>query len=297
MTDVPEVSIVIRTKNEAAKIGDCLTALLAQDTVRRCEILVIDSGSTDGTLDICRRFPVRLHEIPPQAFNYGRALNLGARLARGRFFVSFTAHTVPLDDGWLERLLMHFDRDERVAGVYSREVPWPDTSPLEAARLHLRFPFQKRTFSLEEMPKEEDRKRLLQTVLFSNVASATLRKLVLRFPFPELSYAEDRAWAKIMLQQGYRIVYEPAAQVYHSHNETLPAYYRRQYLIGRSKWEVAQHSPSLLSIALTALGDLRGQVCFLHQTLPLGQQAYWTAKGLLYCIARIVAQTLGSHSL
>jgi len=297
MSDVPEVSIIIRTKNEAAKIEECLSALLAQDTPRRCEIIVIDSGSTDGTLEICRRFPVRLHEIPPQAFNYGGALNLGAQLARGRFFVSFTAHALPLDDRWLERLLIHLERDERVAGVYSRELPWPDASPLEAARLHLRFPAQGRTFSMEEMPEGEERQPLQPTLPFSNVASATLRELVLRFPFPELAYAEDRAWASMMLRRGYRIVYEPEARVYHSHNEALPAYYRRQYLIGRSKRQVSGHPPSLWSIARTALGDLRGQVRFFRQTLSLDQQAYWTAKALLYCVTRIVAQMLGSRGV
>ncbi|MBC8449710.1 MAG: glycosyltransferase family 2 protein [Chloroflexi bacterium] len=294
MSHVPEVSIIIRTKNEVAKMEKCLTALLAQDTPRRCEIVVIDSGSTDGTLDICRRFPVRLHEIPPQEFNYGRTLNQGARLASGRFFVSFTAHALPLDDSWLERLLVHLDRDKRVAGVYSREVPWPEASPLEAARLHLRFPAQRRTFSPEERAEEDDG-HPQPVIPFSNVASATQRELVLRFPFPELAYAEDRAWARMMLQRGYRFVYEPEARVYHSHDEGLPTYYRRQLLIGRSKRQISVHPPSLWSIARTALGDLSGQVRFFRQTLPTGQQAYWTAQGLLYCMTRIAAQTLGSR--
>jgi len=295
MNDVPEVSIVIRTKNEAAKIGSCVTALLAQDTPRRCEIIVIDSGSTDGTLDICRRFPVRLREIPPETFNYGRALNLGAHLARGHFFVSFTAHAVPLDNGWLERLLIHLDQDERVAGVYSREIPWPNASPPEAARLHLRFPAQARTFGLEETVRDENRRRLPKAVSFSNVASATLRRLVLQFPFPELAYAEDRAWAGMMLQKGYRIVYEPTAQVHHSHDEPLRRYFQRQYLIGQSKRQALQHPPSVLSIARAALGDLRGQARFFRKTLPRDHEVYWTAIASLHCAARIVAQTLGSR--
>ena len=74
----PVASIIIRAKNEEALIGEVLTAVYEQ-TVRDIEVILVDSGSTDRTLEIARKFPLKIIEIRPEEFTYGRALNIGCR--------------------------------------------------------------------------------------------------------------------------------------------------------------------------------------------------------------------------
>src|SRR5688572_7185097 len=94
-------SIVIRAKNEAGAIGETLDSVFGQRGAPGFEVIVVDSGSTDATLDIVRRTDARVIEIPPQSFTYGRALNIGISAARGEFVVALSAHSTPINDRWL----------------------------------------------------------------------------------------------------------------------------------------------------------------------------------------------------
>ena len=269
----PTVSFIIRTKNEATKIAACLTGICAQVCEGvSAEIIIIDSGSSDNTLAICAAFPTQIYTIPAASFNYARALNQGAQLAKGRYTIAFTAHAQPTDNQWLTRLLAPFHNAEKVTATFSREIAWPDANPLEAARLNDRFPASN------------------GTPTFSNVASCVRRDQLIAHPFPEMAYAEDQAWAQQMLLAGWLITYVPKATVYHSHNDSLVAAYRRQRNIGRSK----RNSPH--GIIRPALSAWRSQLHFLRQHYSLYNQLRWSALGLLYCAVRIVAQTQGRYA-
>src|SRR5205807_6709801 len=92
-----ETSVLILCKNEERRIGDCLDMVFAQKGAGEFEVVVIDSGSTDRTLEIVRRHPVRLFEIPASEFHHARTRNYAAEMARGRYLVYLTADAVPLD--------------------------------------------------------------------------------------------------------------------------------------------------------------------------------------------------------
>ena len=123
-------SVVIRAKNEARDIGDTLAMIYRQEGVGEVEVIVVDSGSTDGTQDIVRRFAAQLIEIPPATFTYGRALNIGIAAAHADIVVSLSAHSLPAHERWLANLVRNF-ADSRVAGVYGRQIPRPNATPLD----------------------------------------------------------------------------------------------------------------------------------------------------------------------
>src|SRR5215471_20318799 len=100
-----ETSILIPTKNGAQDIGACLGAIYSQKHVRPFEVLVVDSGSTDATLEIVRRYPARIEQIPPEAFHHARTRNAVASLARGEFLVFLSQDAIPASDSWLVSLL------------------------------------------------------------------------------------------------------------------------------------------------------------------------------------------------
>ncbi len=212
-----DASIIIRVKNEKRHLGETLEAVLAQ-RLRNLEVIVVDSGSTDGTLEIAQRFPVRLLQIKPQEFTYGYALNLGARAAHGRYLVSLSAHATPQNDVWLESLLAGFV-DSSVAGTYSRIYTRPGAFLYQRLLVRLfygPFPWTLTTYAS-----------------FHNTSSAIRHDLWHILPFDEdMPGGEDQSWARRARAIGYRIIYTPESKVWHSHEgENLWRFARRTWLV------------------------------------------------------------------
>lgn len=208
-------SIVIRAKNEARAIGETLDRVRGQVGAPDFEVIVVDSGSTDGTLDIVRGLDVRLIEIPPRSFTYGRALNIGIAAARGDFVVALSAHSTPVDNRWLASLLEPFS-DPMVGAVYGRQVPRSNATKLELFGMWL-------SGVTSRTPRRQER-----DMMFSNANGAFRRGLSLEHPFDErLPGAEDLAWADWIERQGWAVYYQPTAAVYHSHGEPLTHLLRR----------------------------------------------------------------------
>lgn len=209
----PDVSYIIRAYNEARKIESCLKRILEQRTDLTTEVIAVYTPGSDATFGILSRYPVKIIEMSKEEFSYGRALNRGCRAARGRYLVFLSAHAVPTSRKWLDTMIKNFE-DPRVAGVYGKEVPDKDCDPL--TRRHL-------TRSFDDVKK-------VQTANpnFCNPDSVILRSVWKRFKFDEqLEASEDQDWGRRVIRAGYALVYEPAARVYHSHNETPAQLYRR----------------------------------------------------------------------
>jgi rhamnosyltransferase len=211
----PLVRVVIRAKDEAARIGTTLARLNAQSIADRMEVVVVDSGSRDRTVAIAREAGARLIQIPAESFTYGGALNTGCEGATTPLVVALSGHAWPRDERWLERLLRPFS-DERVACTCGYPKG-PDGGPLagrvsqdlELARLH---PFWG----------------------YSNSAGAFRAELWRERPFrTDMPGTEDKEWALHWLERGWIVVLDPAFAVEHSHHDDGPlAAYRR----ARSVW-------------------------------------------------------------
>lgn len=207
--------MVIRAKNEARYIGAALAALLESPSLLPEGVVVVDSGSTDGTLEIARRFDVTVLQIPPEAFTYGYALNLGISATTAPIVASLSAHSLPASPDWLRNIAAPF-ANSRVAGVYGRQLPRSNATILEQLGMRM-------TGLLGTKPK-----LLHDRPLFSNANGAFRRSLWEALPFDEqVRGAEDIAWARTMQQRGYLVAYEPSAAVYHSHGEPLGRHLKR----------------------------------------------------------------------
>jgi glycosyltransferase involved in cell wall biosynthesis len=196
------ISVVIRAKNEAIRLGLCWQAVALQraDDV---EVILVDNASTDGTPELARQWGWALVELSDADFSYGRALNRGIARAKGEIVALLSGHCVPVNDLWLRRLASNF-QDPRVAGVYGRQEPLPDSHDFDKRDLWT-------TFGVERRVQRKD-------YFFHNANSMIRRSVWERMPFDEsLNGVEDRAWAKQVIEAGWSLVYEPAASVYHHH--------------------------------------------------------------------------------
>jgi rhamnosyltransferase len=217
--DTGTVGVVIRTLNESALIGRCLETLSRQGF--DLDVLVVDSGSTDDTVAIAEAHGARLLHIRPDDFDYSKALNAGIEEVRGELIVLLSAHAIPDGDGWMERMLAPF-ADPDVAGVASRQVPWPDAPWDEVRRLAATFGDARRRYT----------RATGEDPVFSNAASVVRRSVWREEPFT-LPAAEDLEWAQRVIAAGRTVVYEPGAATFHSHAETPRAQARRLIDVNR----------------------------------------------------------------
>ena len=129
--DAAVISVVIPVKNGGADLARCLAGIAAQEVEEEVEIVVVDSGSTDGSPERARAAGAVVHEIPPEEFGHGRTRNLGVELARGDTVVFTSQDAVADDSGWLARLVAAARSGPNVAGAYGRQLPHPDARPPE----------------------------------------------------------------------------------------------------------------------------------------------------------------------
>jgi rhamnosyltransferase len=227
---MPRISVVVPCNNERTKIGACLEGILSQSLADQLEIIVIDSGSTDGTLDILAKYPIALRRILPHEFNHGATRNLGVQTAGGQFVALTVADARPADKLWLERMLRHFD-DPKVAAVCGQQVVphEPDKNPLQWFRPQSEPAPKKVHFStavaFEGLPAADQ----LACCCLDNVTAMYRRSVLLDIPFPKVDCAEDMVWAREALRQGHSLVYDYSARVYHYHNETFRSRFKRTY--------------------------------------------------------------------
>jgi rhamnosyltransferase len=210
MNDGPLVSVVVRTKDEAASIGRTLDLLAGQTVADRSEVIVVDSGSRDATVAIARDAGVRVIEMPASEFTYGRSLNIGAAAASAPIVIALSAHAFPPDERWLDRMLAAF-ADPSVACACGfdgdptgRRLAGPRVQDAEDA---MRYPYWG----------------------YSNVSGGFRADLWRQRPFREdMPGVEDKEWSWYWLQRGYVCVVDPALGVEHDHtDESVRERYRR----------------------------------------------------------------------
>ena len=209
----PRVSIVIRAFNEAQHIGRLLMGIV-QQTLKDVEVIVVDSGSSDETVEIAASHGARIVHITPDEFTFGRSLNRGVAAAAGEFIVNISAHCYPVYPDWLEQLTRPF-ADPQVAVSYGKqrggETNW-----------YSEHQFFRKYFPDISQPR--------QGHPYSHNANAAVRRaLWVQQPYNEhVTGLEDLAWSSWAFGQGHAIAYVAEAEVIHLHDET-PAQVHNRY--------------------------------------------------------------------
>lgn len=229
-------SIVIPTKNGGPLFVHVLEQLKGQRLWHAVELIVVDSGSTDGTQEAARRVGAKVVEIPPADFNHGATRDYGISLASCEIVVLMVQDAVPNDQHLLDALLMPFD-DPKVAGVYARQIPQPDADPLTRRKLDnwLTARPEREVKSVVSPAWYESLPPIEKYFFcnFDNVCSAIRKAAWQEHRFGNVGFGEDIDWAERVLKAGFSIVYEPNAAVVHSHDRPIAYEYKRTYVCHR----------------------------------------------------------------
>lgn len=208
----PQVSIIVRSFNEQGHIGRLMQGIFLQSH-RDFEVVLVDSGSTDRTVELACRWPVRVVHVQPEEFSFGRSLNLGCEAARGEYLVFISAHCHPVRSTWLAKLVEPL-RSPGTAASYGKQRGAPSSRYSERRLFAQWFPDY-------SVPK--------QTTPFMNNANAAIRRSLwktLRFN-EELTGLEDLDWARRAMERGYTLAYVAEAEIVHIHQESYRRIYRR----------------------------------------------------------------------
>ena len=257
----PLVSIVMRSFNEGWALKETLPAIKAQD-YRNWELIVIDSGSTDGSLELLEAAdPTHLLRIQPHEYVPGRVLNTGIDLARSNYVIFVNADASPQGANWLRPLVTAL-ADPKVAAVFGRQIPRLDCEAVFACDYD-------RCFGPERESAQWDH--------FFSMANSGLRKDIWeKRKFSEtLQYSEDDEYTRWWKAQGYRIVYCPDSVVMHSHNYTPAQAYKRGFGEGRALAYVWPGKPNEINPLRTLLlgwaNDLSKDVRFCKRNRRLAE--------------------------
>ena len=273
--------------------GDAhLSALLtALEREGADEVLVIDSGSSDSSVAIARAAGADLIEITAREFGHGRTRNLGAEETSGDLICFLTQDAEPLP-GWLEAHREAHRLAPRVGAVYGPHLPRPDTSPMIARELTEFF----RAFSPDGSPVVQ---RVDDPVFLSNVNASYARACWAEIRFPEVEYAEDQAFARLMLEAGWLKVFHPGAAVLHAHDFSQGEFMRRYFDEYRGLRATLGHVEEMSP--RTVVGVTRRQVAgdlrwMQEQGWPPARRARWAARSTMHHAGRQVFAGLGSRS-
>ncbi|MFZ3140029.1 glycosyltransferase family 2 protein [Polaromonas sp.] len=209
-----KLSLVIRTLNEAKHLMQLLQGIRAQHVPDHdVEVIVVDSGSTDGTLEIAESMQARVVTIEKSEFTFGRSLNIGCAAASGDILIFISGHCIPVNNNWLAFLVDPIING-KVSYSYGKQIVDEKSKLSEGQLLKKYFP---------------DNSAVPQHGFFVNNANSALHKSIWKkFPFDEtLTGLEDMDLGKRLVNSGLQIGYVAEASVFHLHDETWPQVRRR----------------------------------------------------------------------
>ena len=225
----PRISVVIPTRDGGPLFAHLCNHLGIVRERYGLDVLVIDSGSTDDTVEHARAAGLRVHRIAPEEFGHARTRNLGVRLTTGEVICFLTQDVLPCTPDWPVRFAEAL-QDSAVAGVYGRQVP-RDARSMEMFFVALNYPAEALRFRAMGGGHHPRPGR----VIFSNAFSAVRREVILQLPFTDnVPVSEDQVWAHQALSAGFDIVYSPQAEALHAHTYSLRGLFRRTFLVGRA---------------------------------------------------------------
>jgi rhamnosyltransferase len=211
------VSIVFRALNEEKWFDQALQACRNQKfAALQVEIILVDSGSTDATLDIAKRHGCKIYHIAKSEFTFGRSLNMGCDGANGDYLVFISAHCIPADENWLANLVAPLKSGE-CEYVYGRQIGHTKATRFSEAQVFDHY------YGRDSKLKQGD--------FFCNNANSAIRKDTwAKYRFDEaVTGLEDMVLAKAVHQDGGQIGYVADAPVIHIHEESLQQTFKRYY--------------------------------------------------------------------
>jgi rhamnosyltransferase len=231
------ITVFIPTFNGEKYLHECIQAVFQQELPKgyKLELLIIDSGSTDKTLDIINRFvdKLTLIQIPNTEFSHGGTRDRAAHLAKGDYILYLTQDATPAHNRWLINMIEPFQLNKQVGCVFGKQLPRKvvaATIKREVSTVFAGFGPDDAIMIHRSKSLVDNKDEIISNYFFSDVNSAIRRDLLIgKVPFRTVNYAEDQALAEDMQTKGYLKAYAPLGEVWHSNEYTARQYFHRKF--------------------------------------------------------------------
>lgn len=228
-----DVTIVIPTKNGGKQFESVLEMVEKQKTQYSYEVICVDSGSADQTVEIIKKHSYACYQIKPEEFGHGRTRNYGASKGTGEYIVFLTQDALPADENWLENLVTPMKMDRDIVGAFGSHIPYEDCNPFDKRDIEAHFKgfgVTNTIYYIDDWNRyfaDEGYRHVM--AFFSDNNSCLRRSVWEKWPYEDVDFAEDQIWVRSMLEKGFKKVYCPDAAVYHSHNYDVETYFGRYF--------------------------------------------------------------------
>lgn len=279
-------SVVVPTKNAGPEFEGVLESIRRQNGPA-VEIIVIDSGSTDGTVSIAEDLADTVVEISPDDFHHGRTRNRGAAEASGDVVVFTVQDATPMNDEWLAELVEPIEAGEADV-TYGNQIAYPDAKPPDAFFYEYFYPDTPVVLGPEDT--DDEAAFYMDNIFLSDVSSAVSRDVWEEFQFRDsVAMSEDKDFAYRVASAEHTIRYCPEAKVYHSHDYTLRSLFARRYKDGKAFADItSERSSNFVSEGLRYVW--REYAFLVRNGTPL-----WIPYTLLYDAVYFVSFVLGKN--
>ena len=218
-----DASVVIPTKNGGDRFIEVLAMVAGQVTSFDYEVICVDSGSSDRTVDVIKAFPeVTLFEIPPEEFGHGRTRTWAAGKCSGDYIVFITQDALPSSVFWLQSFIDAMKEFPDAVGGFGAHIPYPGCNLFDArdiSGLFERLGNENKAIQVDDLDRfKVDKDYRMGFAFFSDNNACVRRDFFIENPYPDVDFAEDQFWMLEQMGKGYKKVYAPGAAVYHSHN-------------------------------------------------------------------------------
>lgn len=290
------VSFILPTRNVEKYIENLLTSIYSQEYDGQIEVLIMDS-SNDKTRQIVQKFPVKIVDVNPEDYNYGKTRNEGAAMTNGELLIFLSTDVEIKDKKWLLKLTRHFS-DSNVAGVFGRQIPKNNAQPMEQFFIGQIYPDVSSIISCHDGIIHEtdvngiDLKK--HVVIFSNVNSAIRRSVWEQVKLPEMLKSEEIEWAKRVLIAGHKIIYDSESAVFHSHRYSLKQVFQEYFDSGALLPVVYINT----TINYHATDFIKDGLIFVNKEYKFmfcNGYWYWIPYAICYDIAKSLGFLLGAN--
>lgn len=269
------INVIIPVKNGEKTLEKCLEAISRQTIADELEIIVLDSCSTDKSVEIAVKYNARVINIPDGTFNHGLTRNMGVKYANDNLLYFTVQDAYLAEASQLEKMAAHFADKELQAVVGMQAISNdPDKNP---ARWFKRMSTPVTSYS--HFPNGTFSKLCLKEQLSSfaywdDVNAMYRRSALEAIPFIETDFAEDKFWAKDALQAGYKIAFDPSLVVYHYHHYDFKYAFKVEYILNYAyykNWKIFPGLPPFIKPLVTLFYRI-----WKNRTISFSKKIYWS---------------------
>ena len=290
-----KISVIVPVKNGSKTLEKCLTSLFNQSIFSQIEIILLDSSSSDKSVEIAQRYGVKVISIDALAFNHGLTRHLGAHFASGKLLYFTVQDAVMSDTHILENMSKHFIDIEVQAVVGIQGIPSSNANNpalwfnrVTPPELEIRH-FPDKSFSHLSL------KNQFELSNWDNVNAMYRKEALIKIPFKKTDFSEDWLWANEALRSGMKIIRDPSLLVYHYHYMSFSYVFRSIFIMNYNFYKNFSYLPSFKMSFLPLVKRI--YTIFKRDNIKLSQKIFWILHNITYEFGTFFSNLLFHMSL